>query len=372
MTWCRIHDSMDWNLAGGPPMSHEPRSGESRRRHRRHKHRSQRIGVEDEALAPEQLQYEQVRRLAERKVKLTGDTIKFGVITILLLIFLFPVGLIVLIFWGFPLFRDFYRLLLEPKLREKFIQKEVQSQVQATLSRERRNMEGRHARSMEQLSASIAHEIRNPITAAKSLVQQMGEDMAARENVEYAKVALDELDRVERSVSHLLRFARDEEMQVVEVRMAEVIESALETFRERAQRAGVRIEHSADCDGTLSGDPEQLRRVVINLVGNAIDALEESGCPDPRVDVQMGENLAATQVWVRIRDNGPGIDDESREKIFSPLYTSKTNGTGLGLSITRKLVDAHGGSIELESDPEGGTEFVVTLPKPIPAEESHS
>ena len=110
-------------------------------------------------------------------------------------------------------------------------------------------------------------------------------------------------------------------------------------------------------------DAEQLRRVVINLVSNAVDALEETGAADPRIDVEMGENLAGSEVWVRIRDNGPGIDANARDRIFSPLYTSKAKGTGLGLSITRKLVDAHGGTVELESEPDRGTEFLVTLPR---------
>ena len=85
------------------------------------------------------------------------------------------------------------------------------------MSRERRVLEGRHVRSLEDLSAQVAHEIRNPITAAKSLVQQMGEDPTSAENVGYAKVALEELDRVERSVAHLLRYAREEDLRLAEV-----------------------------------------------------------------------------------------------------------------------------------------------------------
>ena len=335
------------------------------RRSRRHRERErqERAEREDPHLTPEE---RQVRWIAERKTKLTGQAIRLGVIALVVLILtqsLWIAALVILI-WGGSRMREFYRLVLEPRIREKFIVKEVRNQVQATLSQERRALEGRHARSMEELSASIAHEIRNPITAAKSLVQQMGEDTSASENVEYAKVALGELDRVERSVSHLLRFARDEEMQMAELRMAEVIESALESFGDRIDRAGIRLGTRIDGEGALTGDAEQLRRVVINLVSNAIDALEESRIADPRIDVEMGENLAGSEVWVRIRDNGPGIDADARDRIFSPLYTSKAKGTGLGLSITRKLVDAHGGTVELESEPDRGTEFLVTLPRP--------
>jgi signal transduction histidine kinase len=221
---------------------------------------------------------------------------------------------------------------------------------------------------LEQLSAAIAHEIRNPITAAKSLVQQMDEDPASVENVEYAKVALEELDRVERSISHLLRYAREEEVSLSSVRVSEVVDSALETFRDRLSSSRVELGVEIDSDTPILGDVEKLRRIVINLVGNALDALEESGTPNPELSVMVGENLAGTEVWVRVRDNGPGIEPETLQKIFSPFYTSKENGTGLGLAISKKLVDAHGGSIEATSTPGSGAEFVLTFPSERPAE----
>jgi signal transduction histidine kinase len=296
-------------------------------------------------------------------VKLTGEAIRFGVMVSLLLFFIWPVGLIVLICGGPSLMRRFYGLVIEPKLRDRFIEEEVHHQVHATLSEERHSVEGEHARSMEELSASIAHEIRNPVTAAKSLVQQMGEDVHATENVEYAQVALDELNRVERSVSHLLRFAREEGLEMAEMRMADVVESAIETFGDRLERAGVTLAREIDSEGVMIGDAEKLRRVVINLVGNAVDAVVESDVEDPQIEVAMGENLAGSEVWLRVRDNGPGIDQEIRQKIFSPFFTSKANGTGLGLAISKKLVDAHGGRIHVESEPDTGVEFLVTFPK---------
>jgi signal transduction histidine kinase len=304
-----------------------------------------------------------VEERAERKVQLTGELIRFGLVALALVVFVPPIGIIVLLCWGYPLGRRAYRHWFEPRLRERFIREEVEQQVHASLSHERRELEGDHARSVEQLSASIAHEIRNPITAAKSLVQQMEEDPTAVENVEYARVALEELQRVERSISHLLRFARDEEMSLGEVRMSEVIDSAVETFRDRLERSGIELERRLDCEGALEGDAEQLRRVTINLVGNAVEALEESGTPRPRVLMELGENLAGTEVWMRVSDNGPGLDPEARGKLFSPFYTSKEAGTGLGLGICKKLVEAHRGSIEVASDPGSGAAFVVTLPK---------
>jgi signal transduction histidine kinase len=300
---------------------------------------------------------------AEAQLAATRDAIRWSVITIALLIFIPPVGVVVLILGGAKQLRNLYRLVVEPKLRRRFIDREVSRRVGATLSDERQQMMGEHARSMETLSASIAHEIRNPITAAKSLVQQMEEDPTAPENVEYARVALEELHRVERSVTHLLRFAREEELGARDVRMADVIDSALETFRERIARGGIALVREQDGEGALRGDPERLRRVIINLIGNAIDALAESRTPDPRIEIALGENLAGTEVWVRVKDNGPGFEREALEKLFSPFYTSKANGTGLGLAISKKLIDAHHGRLEADSLPGAGAEFLVTLPK---------
>ena len=112
-----------------------------------------------------------------------------------------------------------------------------------------------------------------------------------------------------------------------------------------------------------SGRVQRFRRVIINLFGNALDALEQQRTPNPAIEVVGGENLAGSEVWVRIRDNGPGIEPEALNKVFSPFYTSKPNGTGLGLAISKKVVDAHGGSIEASSQPGSGAEFTITIPK---------
>ncbi|MEE2672999.1 MAG: HAMP domain-containing sensor histidine kinase [Myxococcota bacterium] len=310
-------------------------------------------------------EYDLARKVAEKKAGLYIDAGKKAVVVLILLLVpgLYWLGFILGIVWGIRLSRKYFNLMVEPNLRERLVEDEVQKQVHVNVSREKLSLEGEHSRDMEQLSASIAHEIRNPITAAKSLVQQMSEEPDAADNPEYARVAVEELERVERSISHLLRFARDEEIRVSEVRMLDVLESALETFRDRAARDGIEIRKNFDTQGVVQGDADKLRRIIINLVGNGIDAMIEASVEEPQLDVSMGENLAGTEVWVRLKDNGSGIPDELREKIFAPFVTSKSGGTGLGLPITRKLVEGHGGTIELMSEPGQGTEFVLTIPK---------
>ncbi len=329
-------------------------AGRARERQRR----GRRSGRE---LSPEEHAYREARIQADRKVRAAREVVTW-MLGSLILIWIFRwFGVLIAVCWAVGVGKKAFGTLIAPQLRERWTREEVTRQLSETVSRERVELEGKHARSVEQLSASIAHEIRNPITAAKSLVQQMDEDPTAKENVEYARVALEELDRVERSISHLLRFAREEEIQIRDIRFADVLDSALETFRDRL--SAVAVEREINSEGTMRGDPELLRRVIINLVGNALDALDQAGVAEPRLAIQVGENLAGTEVWMRIRDNGRGMDPQTLEKIFTPLYTSKSSGTGLGLAISKKVIDRHGGSIEAHSEPQRGTEFVLTFPK---------
>ncbi len=341
----------------------DERSGTSRGR-LRHRPRRTRSRVRRE-LSPEERTYVEAKRRADRKLAVVRHFVCYVVTLAFLLVVTRGVFVpaIVGLGWGICLSMHFFQAILAPGLRRKWIESEVQREVQRTVTRRRRELTGDKTRSLEQLSASIAHEIRNPITAAKSLVQQMGEDPGSDENVEYAAVALEELDRVERSISHLLRYAREEDVEIRTTPLEEAMASGLETLRERIERGGIDVQTKVDAPGEMEGDPEKLRRVFINLIGNAADALTENGVERPRIELAVGENLAGTEVWASVRDNGPGIELEQQDKIFTPFYTSRNNGTGLGLAITRKLVEAHGGGIELSSTPGKGTEFLVSFPK---------
>lgn len=330
---------------------------------RSERERAARRGRTERAPSAEEEAYRAARRLANRKIGFLFHFVPYAsTVLFLLMVAGFRAAFVVALAWGIGVACHAFAVVA-PTLRKRMIDAEVARQLQGSMREERRSIAHEHVRELEQLSASIAHEIRNPITAAKSLVQQLGEDSGSPENVEYARVALEELDRVERSISHLLRYAREEELRPVDVDLCEIVESALETLRERASRLGIVIERDLPVGVTLRADPERLRRVVINLVGNALDALEESRPDLPRVSLTAGENLAATEVWLRVRDNGPGMDGAMRERAFQPFQTSKSQGTGLGLPIVRKLVEAHGGTIELHSAEGVGTEFLVVLPR---------
>jgi signal transduction histidine kinase len=353
------HKRTDWGRPG-----HSLRAARDERREEERQRRRERGRDRGRVLTPEEEAYRQARRIAEQKIAFFRHLVPYlCVVTFLSFVAGRFVGTIVALAWGIGLASHYFQAFVAPNLRRKWVANEVEIQVARTVSRERVVLEEDKLRSLEELSASIAHEIRNPITAAKSLVQQLGEDPTSHENVEYANIALQELDRVEKSISHLLRYAREEEMHPQQMKLADAIESALETLREKLDASGVKVRREFDGAGDLIGDREQLRRVFINLVGNALDAFAEVKTQTPSLVIALGENLGGSEVWAKVKDNGPGMDAETQARIFKPFFTSKANGTGLGLAITRKLIDAHGGSIEVTSALGQGAEFTVRFPK---------
>lgn len=314
-------------------------------------------------LSPARLARGQAERLAGRRVVFVGHVVIWAMVAVLLWVTAgFFVASVVALAWGVGLASHGYFAVLGPELRRRWTEAEVAKRVRSGVEVERHAIENRHARSLEELSASIAHEIRNPVTAARSLLQQIRDDIASPDNAEYARVALEELDRVERAVSHLLRYAREEEMRLEDTNLATVAHSAMDGLRDRLSRSAVRVEQDLDFDSKLRGDPEKLRRAVINLVANAVDALEEAAVRDAVVRISSGRSLSGSEAWLKVSDNGPGIDPSRLAKIWSPFYTSKEDGTGLGLAITKKIVEAHGGRIDVVSDRGRGTEFTMTLP----------
>ncbi len=312
----------------------------------------------------EERRYRAARSRANRRIRWLIHLVSYGSVLTLILVSSRSVRatVIVALAWGIGLALHYVVSLLAPGLRERWIAEEMDRHVERGADR-LHAAEHANARSLEDLSASIAHEIRNPVTAAKSLVQQMGEDPLSADNIQYARVALEELDRVERSISHLLKYAREEEFRFEPLALPDIIDSAVASLRDRIESLGVEVEVEFSAACAMRGDIEKLRRVAVNLLRNAMDALEEAGTETPCIVIMAGENLAGTEVWLRVRDNGPGMSDEVRKRIFDPFYTTKSDGTGLGLALSKKVVESHGGSMEVRADSSSGTEFLLTFPR---------
>jgi signal transduction histidine kinase len=301
------------------------------------------------------------------RIAFLGHLIVYGMSLLLILVAAGPfVALLVALAWGIGLAGHGFFGVVAPTLRERWQRAEAQtpSRVPAAAA-----VEESRARSLEELSAAIAHEIRNPITAAKSLLQQIVEDPAGPDTARHSQVALEELDRVERSIAHLLRYAREQPFAPSSIDMLELIEGSIELLRERAVREGVTIVREWDDLPMLYADGEQLRQVLANLIGNALDALLAQRIPGARIEISAGQNLAGSGVWIRVRDNGPGVSAEAASKLFRPFFTTKPRGTGLGLSVAKKIVERHGGTLELTPPAAvSGAEFVLQLPRHQPGE----
>ncbi len=259
--------------------------------------------------------------------------------------------------WGIGVFSHYMGVFGSRWVKERFFDPAVEREVR----REKVVMQTEKQASIDELSSTIAHEIRNPIAAAKSLVQQMGEDPMSVENVAYANVALDELDRVERSISHLLKYAKEEDYSFSPVNLATVVDSALTAMRAKLEAAKVAVVRNYITGPTVVADGEKLRQVFANVLDNAIDALA-SVAEGRRIDLFI-EN-GGRRATVRVRDNGCGIPADKVERVFNPFFTTKEKGTGLGMAISKKIVEAHEGAIDLVSEAGRGTDLLITLPLP--------
>ena len=314
------------------------------------------------AVATEEEIHRRARRRAAAEVAFYAHLQSYlGVIAFLALINVFttwyPWFLWPAIGWGAGLFAHYMAVFGSRRLKERYFDPAVEREVR----REKEVMHTEKQADISDLTSTIAHEIRNPIAAAKSLVQQMGEDPASVENVEYAKVAIDELDRVERRISHLLKYAKEEDYRLERVNLAAVVDASLTQMKAKLDAARVAAVRNYITGPTVQADAEKLRGVFVNILDNAIDAFD--GVAEGRRIELFIEN-GGRQATVRIRDNGAGIPPEKLDRIFNPFFTTKEKGTGLGMAIAKKVVEAHTGTIDARSAVGRGTEFQVTLPLP--------
>ena len=209
-----------------------------------------------------------------------------------------------------------------------------------------------------QLSASLAHEIRNPlgsIEGAASLLEQDGTPQDIRHKS--LAVIRKEVQRLNRLLTNLLDFARPRRPEFRDVDMRVVVDSVVALVAHSARQANVEIRRSfPESLGPVECDAEQLKQVLLNLTINAIQAMPEGG----RLDLA----LAATPGGIRITvsDEGGGIPAEDMDHIFDPFFTTKAHGTGLGLSVAQQIANQHGGLLAAARNAEGGMTFRVELP----------
>ncbi len=212
-----------------------------------------------------------------------------------------------------------------------------------------------------EIARRVAHEIKNPLLPIRAAIETLRrlrarDDPAFDEYFDEAtRTALDEVNRINQIVSEFTEFARLPQPKPSDVDLAELVRSVVTLHATGS--VPVRFE-SAACP-SVRADRNQIVQVVTNLVKNAIEAVAERA--DGRVEVELS-NAAQGRVRVSVRDNGPGVAPEMRDRLFIPYITTKSHGTGLGLPIAERFVSEHGGEIGYRDVPTGGSEFWFELP----------
>jgi signal transduction histidine kinase len=211
-----------------------------------------------------------------------------------------------------------------------------------------------------EFAARVVHEIRNPVTAARSLAQQLARDLESPHDADAARIIVEELDRAERQVADLLRLSRRDELRLEPLELGELVRSTIERFTDRIRSGALHVTQRSREPVLAHVDREQLRQVLVNLIENAIDALStHSGAR--RLHVEVGRENGCARL--EVADTGPGVHPNDLERIFEPFWSSKPNGTGLGLAIVKRTIEAHGGRIAAAHARAGtGLRFEIELP----------
>jgi two-component system sensor histidine kinase PilS (NtrC family) len=237
---------------------------------------------------------------------------------------------------------------------------------------------------MGQLSATIAHEIRNPLASIRGAVQEIARSVEIPENKKILiEIVLSESDRLDQIITDFLRYARVRPPKLAKVDLCQLLTDIrlLLAARPEGKDVQIALEAAEDVE-PIQADPEQLRQFVLNLGLNALQAVE--GRPEQKLTFRLinvrlhdaqgfEEKLKADRVnrpgvRVEIADTGRGMTEEVRKQLFEPFFTTKPNGTGLGLATVERLVSGHQGLIGVQSTPEVGTSFFVWLPADLESE----
>ena len=214
------------------------------------------------------------------------------------------------------------------------------------------------------LSAGMAHEIRNALVAVKTFIDLLVEK---NKDDELADVVRQEMRRVDTIVSQMLKFTAPAQPTFTSVSLHKVLDRCLRLAQHRVEGKLIAFERRFDASpDLLKGDEHQLEQAFVNLFFNSVEAINAHGSLTISTDIvsddQGQEGGPRNVVRVRISDTGGGIAAENMTRLFEPFFTTKRNGTGLGLAVTRRIIEEHSGTIDVESEPGKGTTFTVLLP----------
>jgi signal transduction histidine kinase len=224
-----------------------------------------------------------------------------------------------------------------------------------------------------QLAAGAAHEIRNPLTSIRSTIQYLQKTITDDTKKELVVGLIQEVDRINDIIEGLLSFSKPSKPETEKINLNSLIEQTLSLVATTAKKRKIEIEFNFNAsEKVLKADPAQLKQVFLNIIINALQAMDEGGRLQIFVELLSRESQFTAEskknFLITFEDNGFGIPKEELEHVFDPFFTTKKDGTGLGLSISYGIIQQHGGDIEIESikkeenSETQGTKVTIVLP----------
>jgi len=209
-----------------------------------------------------------------------------------------------------------------------------------------------------QIASHVAHEVRNnlvPVSLYAGLLRRrLSDDPGSLDVLAKVEGGLTALDAM---VNDMLNFTADREPNLAAVRLRDIVEGVLDDLRPQLEAQDIHTTVDVPPATIVSADRESLRRAVLNLVLNAVDAQPDGG------EIVVTGVVGQDAVELEIADAGPGLSGEASRRAFEPFFTTKSNGIGLGLAIVYRLIEAHGGAVIAQNCPEGGAAFTIRLPR---------
>ena len=205
-----------------------------------------------------------------------------------------------------------------------------------------------------QLAAGIAHEIRNPLAGISGSIQLMqADDSDVEQSKKLMNIVIREIDRLNNLISEFLDFAKPESPMEDHIALGSLLEESLQLAMGPSSQLKTEVDLPSELK--ILGNRDKLKQAFLNILVNACQAIEDHGDGLVRMTLVKNGDFA----WVSIADNGVGMSEELRDRIFEPFHTTKHKGTGLGLAITHSILEAHGAQIQVESEVGRGTEFKI-------------
>lgn len=230
-----------------------------------------------------------------------------------------------------------------------------QKQMEAQLERQQR------LTAMGELASGVAHEIRNPLNAIGTIVQQLDKDFEpVQEKDEYHELAglvYNEVKRINDTIQDFLRFSRPEPLHPSTFKISDLISELELQYKSMMESVQIKLDKSLNWQGEVFWDKNQVKQALVNIIQNAMDAIEIKGTIIISVTITESQ-----MVELVIKDDGPGMPENTRTNIFNLYFTTKAKGTGIGLSIVQRIIYEHGGLISVESEKGEGTMFTIKLP----------